>query len=99
MKLCRQYSVCDFKEIKANKKDIEDNKNLVYIKEYLQIKLGAGQGVELIKLNPPPRAPKIYRHKKNGLLLCQEVTPGRCSLALATPSPKGKGTKRKKLEN
>ena len=44
MKLCRQYSVCDFKEIKANKKDIEYNKNLVYRKEYLQIKLGAGQG-------------------------------------------------------
>ena len=37
MKLCRQYSVCDFKEIKANKKDIEDNKNLVYRKKYMKI--------------------------------------------------------------
>lgn len=37
MKLCRQYSVCDFKEIKANKKDIKNNENLVYRKKYMKI--------------------------------------------------------------
>ena len=36
-KYCQENEICDFKEIKANKKDIEDNKNLVYRKKYMKI--------------------------------------------------------------
>lgn len=44
MKLCKQYSVCDFKKHKATKKEVAENSELTHRKEYLQIKLGAGQG-------------------------------------------------------
>ena len=38
MKLCKQYSVCDFKRHKATKKEVAENPELIYRKEYLQIK-------------------------------------------------------------
>jgi len=38
MKLCRQYSVCDFKRHKATKKEVAENSELIHRKEYLQIK-------------------------------------------------------------
>lgn len=44
MKLCRQYSVCDFKKHKATKKEVAENPELIHRKEYLQIKKLGGIG-------------------------------------------------------
>lgn len=35
---CKKYEICEFQRHKANKKDIEKNPELIYRKEYLQIK-------------------------------------------------------------
>lgn len=35
---CKKYGICEFQRHKANKKDIEKNPELIYRKEYLQIK-------------------------------------------------------------
>lgn len=60
IKYCRENEICDFKKHKATKKEVAENSELTHRKEYLQIKLGAGQGVELIKLNPPQSTQNLY---------------------------------------
>ena len=44
IKYCRENEICDFKKHKATKKEVAENSELTHRKEYLQIKLGAGQG-------------------------------------------------------
>ena len=35
---CRENEICDFKKHKATKKEVAENSELIYRKEYLQIK-------------------------------------------------------------
>lgn len=37
IKYCRENNICEFKKVKANKKDCEKNNNLIYRKTYLKI--------------------------------------------------------------
>ena len=37
MKKCREYEICDFKKVNANKKDCQSNSELEYRKKYLKI--------------------------------------------------------------
>lgn len=39
VKVCKEYQVCDFVEVKANKKDVLNNPEIVYRKKYRKIKL------------------------------------------------------------
>ena len=39
IKYCRENNICEFKKVKANKKDCEKNNNLIYRKTYLRIVL------------------------------------------------------------
>ena len=39
IKYCRENNICEFKKVKANKKDCEKNNNLIYRKTYLKIVL------------------------------------------------------------
>ena len=41
-KSCEELNICNFKKIKANKKDCKENNNLIYRKEYLKITLLGG---------------------------------------------------------